>query len=89
MLPLFCKALDEHIHEQCHHWWQVGASSILAPNDITEARASFARAIVCRMALPTGPAEDQKLTVVKKDVAGRPHVREVMSVRFGLLETVR
>jgi hypothetical protein len=41
------------------------------------------------MALPTGPTEDQKLTVVKKDVAGRPHVREVMSVRFGLLETVR
>ena len=42
-----------------------------------------------RMVLPTGLAEDQKLTVVDKDAAGRPHVRELMSVRFGLLETVR
>ena len=42
-----------------------------------------------RMVLPTGLAEDQKLTVVEKDVAGRAHVRELMSVRFGLLETVR
>jgi protein-L-isoaspartate(D-aspartate) O-methyltransferase len=42
-----------------------------------------------RMALPTGLAEDQKLTVVEKDVAGRAQVREVMSVRFSLLETVR
>ena len=42
-----------------------------------------------RMVLPIALAEDQKLTVVEKDVAGRTHVREVMSVRFGLLETVR
>ena len=42
-----------------------------------------------RMVLPIALAEDQKLTVVEKDVAGRAHVREVMSVRFGLLETVR
>jgi protein-L-isoaspartate(D-aspartate) O-methyltransferase len=41
------------------------------------------------MVLPIALAEDQKLTVVEKDVAGRAHVREVMSVRFGLLETVR
>jgi protein-L-isoaspartate(D-aspartate) O-methyltransferase len=42
-----------------------------------------------RMVLPTGPAEEQKLTVVEKDAAGRSHLRELMSVRFGLLETVR
>jgi protein-L-isoaspartate(D-aspartate) O-methyltransferase len=42
-----------------------------------------------RMVLPTGLAEEQKLTVVEKDVAGRARVRELMSVRFGLLETVR
>ena len=42
-----------------------------------------------RMVLPIALAEDQKLTVVEKDVTGRAHVREVMSVRFGLLETVR
>ena len=42
-----------------------------------------------RMVLPITLAEDQKLTAVEKDVAGRAHVREVMSVRFGLLETVR
>jgi protein-L-isoaspartate(D-aspartate) O-methyltransferase len=42
-----------------------------------------------RMVLPTGLAEDQKLTVVEKDVAGRARIRELMSVRFGLLETVR
>jgi protein-L-isoaspartate(D-aspartate) O-methyltransferase len=42
-----------------------------------------------RMVLPTGLAEDQKLTVVEKDVAGRTRTRELMSVRFGLLETVR
>ena len=42
-----------------------------------------------RMVLPTGPAEEQKLTVVEKDAAGRTHLRELMSVRFGLLETVR
>jgi protein-L-isoaspartate(D-aspartate) O-methyltransferase len=42
-----------------------------------------------RMVLPTGLAEDQKLTLVEKDVAGRARIRELMSVRFGLLETVR
>jgi protein-L-isoaspartate(D-aspartate) O-methyltransferase len=42
-----------------------------------------------RMVLPTGLAEDQKLTVVEKDVAGRVRIRELMSVRFSLLETVR
>ena len=42
-----------------------------------------------RMVLPTGLAEDQKLTVVEKDVAGRARIREIMSVRFSLLETVR
>jgi protein-L-isoaspartate(D-aspartate) O-methyltransferase len=42
-----------------------------------------------RMVLPIALAEDQKLTVVENDVAGRAEVREVMSVRFGLLETVR
>jgi protein-L-isoaspartate(D-aspartate) O-methyltransferase len=42
-----------------------------------------------RMVLPAGLAEDQKLTVVEKDVAGRARIRELMSVRFSLLETVR
>jgi protein-L-isoaspartate(D-aspartate) O-methyltransferase len=42
-----------------------------------------------RMVLPTGLAEDQTLTVVEKDVAGRARIRELMSVRFSLLETVR
>jgi protein-L-isoaspartate(D-aspartate) O-methyltransferase len=42
-----------------------------------------------RMVLPAGPAEEQKLTVVEKDAAGQVHAREIMSVRFGQLETVR
>jgi protein-L-isoaspartate(D-aspartate) O-methyltransferase len=42
-----------------------------------------------RMVLPTALTEDQKLTVVEKDAVGRAHVRKLMSVRFGLLETVR
>jgi protein-L-isoaspartate(D-aspartate) O-methyltransferase len=42
-----------------------------------------------RMVLPTALTEDQKLTVVEKDTAGRAHIRELMSVRFGMLETVR
>jgi protein-L-isoaspartate(D-aspartate) O-methyltransferase len=42
-----------------------------------------------RMVLPTALTEDQKLTVVEKDAAGRAHIRELMSVRFGMLETVR
>jgi protein-L-isoaspartate(D-aspartate) O-methyltransferase len=42
-----------------------------------------------RMVPPTALTEDQKLTMVEKDAAGRAHVRELMPVRFGLLETVR
>ena len=42
-----------------------------------------------RLVLPVGPAEEQKLTVVQKDTACRVHTQELMSVRFGLLETVR
>ena len=42
-----------------------------------------------RIVLPTGPAQEYKLTVVEKDFAGRTRLRELMSVRFGLLKTVR
>jgi len=42
-----------------------------------------------RMVLPTGTAEQQKLTVVEKDAAGRTRIRQLMPVQFGLLETVR
>jgi hypothetical protein len=35
-----------------------------------------------------GLAEEQKLTVVKKGVAGRARIRELMSVRFALLGSV-
>jgi protein-L-isoaspartate(D-aspartate) O-methyltransferase len=42
-----------------------------------------------RMVLPTGLAEEQKLTVVEKDIAGRARIQELMPVRFGFLETVR
>ena len=42
-----------------------------------------------RMVLPTGTAERQSLTVVDKDAAGRTLLRELMSVQFGMLETVR
>jgi protein-L-isoaspartate(D-aspartate) O-methyltransferase len=42
-----------------------------------------------RMVLPTGLAEDQKLTVVEKDAAGRARIQELMPVQFGLLETMR
>jgi hypothetical protein len=41
------------------------------------------------MVLPTALAEDQKLTVTEKNVAGRARVQELMPVRFGLLATVR
>ncbi len=41
-----------------------------------------------RMVLPTGLPEEQKLTVVDKDKAGRTRVRELMPVRFSRLETV-
>ena len=43
----------------------------------------------CRMVLPSGRAEDQKLTLVEKDRAGRARLQELMSVRFSQLETVR
>jgi len=42
-----------------------------------------------RMVLPSGQAEDQKLTLVEKDRAGRARLQELMSVRFSQLETVR
>ena len=41
-----------------------------------------------RMVLPTGLAEAQKLTVVDKSTVGHIALREVMPVRFSLLETV-
>jgi len=39
-----------------------------------------------RMVLPAGLRESQKLLVVDKDAAGRIAVREVLRVRFSLLE---
>lgn len=42
-----------------------------------------------RMVLPIGLADEQKLTVVEKDADGQANHRELMSVQFGLLETVR
>jgi protein-L-isoaspartate(D-aspartate) O-methyltransferase len=41
-----------------------------------------------RMVLPTGLPEAQRLTVVEKTAAGRVGLRELMDVRFSLLETV-
>jgi protein-L-isoaspartate(D-aspartate) O-methyltransferase len=40
-----------------------------------------------RMVVPTGVAEAQVLTLVEKSEAGRIRVREIMPVRFALLET--
>ena len=40
-----------------------------------------------RMVVPTGVAEAQVLTVVEKSIAGKISVKEVMPVRFALLET--
>jgi protein-L-isoaspartate(D-aspartate) O-methyltransferase len=40
-----------------------------------------------RMVLPLGPAGMQQLTVVDKDAAGRVESRELIPVRFSLLET--
>ena len=40
-----------------------------------------------RMVVPTGMAQAQVLTVVEKSLAGRISVKEVMPVRFALLET--
>ncbi len=42
-----------------------------------------------RMVLPAGLADEQKLSLVEKDLAGRSRVAEIMPVRFGELETVR
>jgi protein-L-isoaspartate(D-aspartate) O-methyltransferase len=42
-----------------------------------------------RMVLPIGPPEMQKLTVVDKDAAGRVKLRQLIPVRFSLLETVQ
>ncbi len=42
-----------------------------------------------RMVLPAGLADEQKLSLVEKDLVGRTHVSEIMPVRFGELETVR
>ena len=42
-----------------------------------------------RMVMPTGLPETQKLTVVEKDADSRTHIRELMPVRFALLETIR
>lgn len=41
-----------------------------------------------RMVLPTGLADAQKLTVVDKSTTGRIALREIMPVRFSLLETM-
>lgn len=39
-----------------------------------------------RMVIPTGLPDDQRLTVVKKDAQGRTTTREVLPVRFSLME---
>ena len=41
-----------------------------------------------RLVLPVGPAQAQLLTVIDKEANGRTRVRELIPVRFGLLETV-
>jgi protein-L-isoaspartate(D-aspartate) O-methyltransferase len=40
-----------------------------------------------RMVIPIGTAETQRLTLVRKDAAGRVEMHEVLPVRFTLLET--
>jgi protein-L-isoaspartate(D-aspartate) O-methyltransferase len=62
----------------------VGAAAEAAPPALLEQLKPGGR-----MVLPAGPAEEQKLTVTQKDAAGRVHTQELMSVRFGQLETVR
>ncbi|HEX9809996.1 MAG TPA: protein-L-isoaspartate(D-aspartate) O-methyltransferase [Alphaproteobacteria bacterium] len=42
-----------------------------------------------RMVIPTGRPDSQKLTLVEKSAEGELGFRELMSVRFGLLETMR
>jgi len=41
------------------------------------------------MVLPAGLADAQRLMVVDKDQNGRTRTRELLSVRFAELETVR
>lgn len=42
-----------------------------------------------RMVLPTGLPDEQRLTVVDKDAQGHTKLRELMPVRFSLLEALR
>ena len=42
-----------------------------------------------RMVLPMGPPAMQKLTVVDKDATGRVELRQLIPVRFSLLETIQ
>jgi protein-L-isoaspartate(D-aspartate) O-methyltransferase len=41
-----------------------------------------------RLVLPLGPADDQRLTVLDKDAVGQTRTRDLIPVRFSLLETV-
>ena len=41
-----------------------------------------------RLVLPLGPADDQQLTVIDKDAVGQTRTRDLIPVRFSLLETV-
>ncbi|MFL5283302.1 MAG: protein-L-isoaspartate(D-aspartate) O-methyltransferase [Rhodopila sp.] len=41
-----------------------------------------------RLVLPLGPADAQYLTVIDKDAVGRTRTRDLIPVRFSLLETV-
>jgi protein-L-isoaspartate(D-aspartate) O-methyltransferase len=40
-----------------------------------------------RLVMPLGPAEDQRLSVIKKEAGGSLETREIMPVRFSELET--
>ena len=41
-----------------------------------------------RLVLPLGPADAQRLTVIDKDAVGQTRTRDLIPVRFSLLETV-
>jgi protein-L-isoaspartate(D-aspartate) O-methyltransferase len=41
-----------------------------------------------RLVLPLGPADAQRLTVIDKDAVGQIRTRDLIPVRFSLLETV-